>query len=453
MFKTLMRAILIVLASFALCTLAYAQQLGAPPHAAPTTGVEVHQLPSMEKKPIHFDAEKATTAYLARIKGPERTRSNSYFEGGYLLLVVDALYALVVMGILLWLRISAWMRNFAQNRTRSRFWQVPIYFIMFFVVATAATFPLTLYEGFFREHAYGLSNQNFVQWFGDFAIEFATTLIILTLMITLLYAGIRAARRGWWLWGAALTMFFMAAVTLIYPVYLAPLFNHYQPLPDGPVKQQILSLARANGVPATNVYEFDASRQSNRISANVSGLFGTTQISVTDNLLTRGTPSEAKAILGHEVGHYVMNHVLVNLLWFAIVFVIGFWFADRIFRLLTGLFGGNWDVRTVEDPAGLPALYAAFTIYMFFATPFVNTIIRTQEAQADIFGVNAAREPDAFATSVLKLSEYRKLEPSPLEEWVFFDHPSGRSRISMMMRWKAEHINDPDIKAGPVSPQ
>ncbi len=91
------------------------------------------------------------------------------------------------------------------------------------------------------------------------------------------------------------------------------MLNHYQPLPEGPVKQQILSLARANGVPATNVYEFDASRQSDRISANVSGMFGTTRISVTDNLLKRGTPAEAKAIVGHEIGHYVMNHVMVNL--------------------------------------------------------------------------------------------------------------------------------------------
>jgi STE24 endopeptidase len=206
-------------------------------------------------------------------------------------------------------------------------------------------------------------------------------------------------------------------------------------------------------VPATDVYEFDASRQSDRISANVSGLFGTTRISVTDNLLKRGTPREAKAILGHEIGHYVMNHVAVNLLWLSIIYIIGFWFADRAFRFLTGLFGGNWDVRTIDDPAGLPVLYAAFTIYLFFATPFINTIIRTQEAQADMFGVNTTREPDAFATSVLKLSEYRKLDPSPLEEWIFFDHPSGRNRIAMMMRWKAEHINDPDIKAGPVSPQ
>ncbi len=451
MLKTLARALALALASFAVCTIAYAQ-LGAPPRAAPVTDVEVHQLPSMNK-PVIFDPAKATAAYLARVSGSARARSDSYFEGGYGLEVIDALYALVVAGLLLWLRISARMRNHAQSLTRSRFWQVPIYFVQFLVVLTVATFPLSLYENFFRERAYNLLNQNFLQWLGDFGTRFVVTLVLFTVLMTLLYAGIRAARRSWWLWGAGLAVVSFALVTLIYPIFVAPLFNHYQPLAEGPIKREILSLARANGVPANNVYQYDASRQSDRISANVSGLFNTTRISVSDNLLKRATPREIKAIAAHEIGHYVLGHSLTIILWFAILFLVGFWFVDRVFRLLSSLFGGNWDVRNIDDPAGLPALCAAGALYMLLATPFLNTIIRTQEAQADIFGLNAAREPDAFATVALKLGEYRKLEPSPLEEWVFFDHPSGRSRIAMAMRWKAEHMGDPDIKAGPVSPQ
>jgi STE24 endopeptidase len=121
--------------------------------------------------------------------------------------------------------------------------------------------------------------------------------------------------------------------------------------------------------------------------------------------------------------------------------------------VLVDFFGGNWDVRTVDDPAGLPVLAALFTFFFLIATPITSTISRTTEAQADIFGVNASRQPDGFAEATLQLSEYRKLDPSPFEEFVFYDHPSGRSRISMMMRWKKEHLNDPDIKAGPASPQ
>jgi STE24 endopeptidase len=453
---TPIRIVLLALMSLAFCTLfhapAYAVQLGAPPHAAPTTDVEVHTLPPMTK-PVVFDPAKATAAYLSRVGGEARAKSDSYFEGGYVLQVVDAVYVIVLMGLLLWLGISARIRDFAQRLTARRFWQVPIYFIVFIVLATVATFPLLLYQDFFREHAYGLLNQNFAQWMGDFAIKFAALLVSLTIFVTLVYAVIRKVRHRWWLFGTMIAIVFIAAFTTIFPVYLAPLLNHYQPLPDGPVKQDILSLARANGVPARDVYEFDASRQSDRISANVSGMFGTTRISVTDNLLIRATPQEVKAVLGHEIGHYVLNHVMVDLLWFTLVFAIVFWLMDRAFRTLTWRFGEKWNVHGIDDPAGLPVLYAAFAFFMLLATPFANTIIRSQEAQADLFGLNAAREPDAFATVALKLGEYRKLDPSPLEEWVFFDHPSGRSRIAMAMRWKNEHLNDADIKAGPVSPQ
>ncbi len=422
------------------------------PLAAPTQSVSVQQLPPATNQP-HFDADKATAAYLAQVSGEKRARSDAYFEGGYWLILVDALYALAVMGLLLWLKISAALRNFAQGLTRSRFWQVPIYVAGFVVITAVATFPLTLYENFFREHAYGLSNQTFLQWFGDFATGFGVNLVMMLVLATLIYAVVRAAKYSWWLWGAGVTIAFLAFVMLIAPVFIAPLFNHYQPLPAGPLKTQILNLASANGIPVNNVYEYDASRQSDRITANVSGFLGTTRISLADNLLKRCNDREILAVVGHEMGHYVLGHVYTGLTWYGLVIVLGFAFVNWGFGVLTGIFGGNWDVRTIDDPAGLPVVVALFTIFMFLMTPVTNTISRTTEAQADIFGLNAARQPDGFATVTLKLSEYRKLEPGKWEEIFFYDHPSGRARISMAMHWKAAHLSDPDIAAGPASPQ
>ncbi len=416
------------------------QSLAATAHAAPTLAIK-------------FDPVKATNAYLAQVSGAARKRSDSYFEGGYALILVDTLYSIAVSALLLWAGVSSRMRNFAQSLTRSRFFQAPIYVGMFVVITSALTFPLTLYEEFFREHAYGLSNQNFGQWFGDFAIGFAVQFNIFVIALTLIYAVIRATPRLWWAWGTLVAIALAAVVITVEPVFIAPLLNHYQALPESPIKANILALAKANGIPADNVYEFDASRQSKRISANVSGLFGTTQISLNDNLMKRCNPREIEAVLGHEMGHYVLNHVAIGMTWLGLVFLVAFLFLNWGFRTLAGIFGGNWDVRSIEDPAGLPVLTALLAIFLLLATPVTNTITRTLEAQADIFGLNAARQPDGFATATLKLSEYRKLDPSPLEEFIFYDHPSGRTRISTAMRWKAWHINDPDIKAGPASPQ
>ena len=425
------------------------------PAAAPTTHVTVQSLPP-SPAPVHavaFDPEKATNAYLARVSGAARARSDSYFEGQYLLLLIDTVYSLVVSAVLLWFGFSAGMRNIAQGITRSRFWQVPIYVAQFVILTTVLTFPLTVYEDFLREHSYGLSNQTFMQWLGDFGTGVVISFVAAIVALMLIYAVIRATPRMWWAWATIVAIAFFTFGALIQPVFIAPLFNHYQPLQEGPLKTSILDLARANGVPATNVYEFDASRQTKRISANVSGFLGTTRISLNDNLLQRCSPAEIEAVLGHEMGHYVLNHAAIGITWMGLVILIAFLFLQGGFAGLVNVFGGNWDVRAIDDPAGLPVLSALLAVFMLVATPVTNSITRTLEAQADIFGLNAARQPDGFATVTLKLSEYRKLDPTPLEEFVFYDHPSGRTRISTAMRWKAAHLNDPDIKAGPVSPQ
>ena len=432
------------------CNVASAQ---SGPVAAPTTKVTIQTLPDVPSPQAGFNAMKATDAYLAEVHGEARAKSDSYFEGGYVLILVDAIYAITVSAILLWLGISARIRDFAQARTKSRFWQVPIYAIAYTILTVAMTFPLTVYESFIREHAYGLSNQNFAQWFGDFGTGFAVNLVITTILITIIYAVIRRAPRTWWIWGTLVTVVFLAIGAAIAPVFIAPLFNHYEPLPEGKLKSEILSIARSEGIPATNVYEFDASRQSKRVSANVSGMFGTTRISMNDNLLKRCTPREIIAVLGHEMGHYVLNHVAILITWMGLLIFVAFAFLNWGFKWLVKRFGAAWGVKGIDDPAGLPVFMALLSFFFFLATPVQNTITRTVEAQADIFGVNAVRQPDGFAKATLTLSEYRKLDPTPLEEFVFYDHPSGRSRIYMMMRWKAEHLNDWDIKNGPVSPQ
>lgn len=431
---------------------ATAQQAG--PVAAPTTVVETQSLPPIAApRTAAFDPQKATNAYLARIGGAARARSDAYFEGGYWLILVDTLYTVAVAALLLWLRVSASIRDFAERQTRSRFWQVPLYVGPLIIVFLVASFPLTLFEDFFRERAYGLMNQTFLQWFGDQLVGWGFAIAGGTIALTLIYAAIRAAPRNWWIWAAALAILFSAVFTMAYPVLVAPALNHYSPLPASPLKSDILSLARANGIPADNVYEVDASRQSDRISANVSGFLGTTRLTLNDNLLKKASHDEILAVLGHEMGHYVLDHVWYGLLLDGVLTFAVFAFLAWGFRILTDFFGGSWDVRRIEDPAGIPVLVMLYAVAALVLTPISNSITRSLEIQADMYGLNAARKPDAFATVVLKLSNYRKLDPSPLEEFVFYDHPSGRTRIWEAMRWKAEHLKDPDIAAGPVSPQ
>jgi len=389
-----------------------------------------------------FDPDAATEAYLATLSDAARAKSDAYFEGGYWLILVDAAYAAVVALILLFTRLSASMRSVAEAIIPWRWLQTLLYAAMFIVVTAALTFPLTMYEGFTREHEYGMSNQTFDAWLGEYGIGLAVNVVLSGLFITGIYAIVRRAPNTWWIWGTAATAVFMTIAIMLAPVYISPLFNDYKPMADSELKQQILSMARGSGVPADNVYVVDQSRQTKRISANVQGIFGTTRISLNDNLLERSTPAEVKSVMGHEIGHYVLGHVFELIVYFSLLAGVGFAFVQWGFHALHRAFGGLWGVRDISDPAGLPIAMLLFAVYGLFATPVQNTIIRSNEAEADIYGLNAAREPDGFATIALKLSEYRKISPTPLEEFIFFDHPSGRSRISMAMQWKAENMNE-----------
>ena len=396
----------------------------------------------------HFDVEVATNAYMAQLSPQARANSDAYFEGGYWLVLWEALVVLGVAWLLLGTRLSVRMRDFAERLTRFRWLQTVIYAVQYIVLTTLLTLPWTIYEGFVREHKYGLSSQNLAQWMGDQAKGLLVALILGTVALVIIYAVIRKAPRTWWLWGAGVAVVFVMFVATIAPVYIAPLFNTYKSLPETPLKAQILSMARANGIPATDVYWFDASRQSKRISANVSGMFNTTRISLNDNLLNRSTLSEIKGVLGHEMGHYVLNHVYKGVVFFGLIFVIGFALVAWSFTRAERRWGQRWGIRGVGDVAGLPLIAALFAIFGFFMTPVNNTITRTMEAEADMFGLNASRQPDGFAQAAVQLSEYRKMHPGPMEEFVFFDHPSGWNRIHRSMVWKAEHIGDPDIRAG-----
>jgi STE24 endopeptidase len=428
-----------ILSGLVLLALAGAATAQAPP-ASPTPPA------SATGEAAQFNAQAATDAYMATLSPEKRARSDAYFEGGYWLTLWDFLYGLGVAWILLGTRLSARMRDLAERLTRFRPLQTFLYALQYILATALLSLPLGIYTGFFREHQYGMSNQTFAAWGGEWLKGIGLGLVLGGLALTALYGVLRKAPRTWWLWGALVSLLFLVVGIALGPVYIEPIFNKYTELRDPTLRDPILSLARANGIPAEHVYVVDASKQTKRVSANVAGLFGTTRIALNDNLLHRTSPAGVKAVMGHEMGHYVLNHVSKSILFFGVVLVAGFAFLRWAFDRAAARWGGKWGLRGVADPAGLPLLLALFSLYGFVLTPIINTHIRTGESEADIFGLNAAREPDGFAEVALQLSEYRKLDPGPVEEWIFFDHPSGRNRIAMAMRWKAEHLGD--VKPG-----
>lgn len=397
-----------------------------------------------------FDVETATRVYLDSLQGPARAQSDAYFEGGYWLIGWAAVVAVLVDWLILNFRMSAAFRNLGE-RVSKRSWIVTwITALLYSIVAWVLLQPWTIYSGFVRERSYDLLDLGLGAWFKEELMSLGVELVVAPLLVVAIYTLIRRAPKTWWLWGTGVTGVFLAFSMLLAPVFVAPLFNDYTEMEQGPLRDKIVAMAQHYQVPADHIYVFDQSKQHKRISGNVSGLGPTIRISLNDNLLDRTSPEEVMAVMGHELGHYKLNHVFVIIGIMLLIVGAAFFLIARIAPLLIARFGARWGVRDLADPASLPVIGILLTLVFLLANPLLNSLVRWAESEADAFGLEAAREPDGFARVAMRLSEYRKIEPGPIEEILFFDHPSGATRVRMSMQWKAKNVANPAIETPPA---
>lgn len=425
-------------ALFLLLCVGASSVLRAQPAIQPT--VDITKVPAAAQPSDHFDADAATDAYMAMMPPAAIARSDAYFEGGYWLILWDFLIGSLICLLLLQTRWSARMRDLAERITRFRWLRSVLYWIQYLIITSILGFPLTWYEGLYREQKYGLATQTFGPWMVDQFKGLLLGAVLGAIVVVILLWIVRIAPRTWWIWGSLAGIVLAIVLVAIGPVFLQPIFNKITRLDDPRVTTPVLRMAHANGIPTNDVYEIDASRQTTRMSANVSGFAGTTRITLNDNLLRRGSLEEIEAVMGHEMGHYVLHHILSGTFFIAVVIVLSMAYLFWGVRWAIARFP-RWEIRDPSDPAVIPLAVLLVSILFFVLTPVMNTQTRMQEKEADMFGLNASRQPDGFAQAAIHLGEYRKMHPGKLEEWIFYDHPSGYNRIHSAMVWKAQNLD------------
>ena len=357
--------------------------------ALPAFGQDVPtavQVPDSASRQVAFDVDSAVNSYVNVLSDEEREMSDAYFEGGYWLILWGFLVDVVIAWIFLSLGLSRWMKNVCM-KVKSVNLQNLIFVGLYLVFSFILAFPYSLYVNFIREHRYDLSNMSFGGWFGEELIDLTVNIVLIGILLVIIYWVIRKTREKWWIWAGMVCSAFIFVVIFISPVFIAPLFNEYSELPEGELRAEILSLARANGIPTDHVYQFDASKQSKRISANVSGIGKTIRISLNDNLLNRCSDEEIKSVMAHEMGHYVLNHIPIFVLVLTVLFLFGFGLSPSEFQLPQyQVRVKRWNISGISDIGGLPLLAVILSFYMVLATPITNNLTRSTEVEADIFG-------------------------------------------------------------------
>jgi STE24 endopeptidase len=385
-----------------------------------------------------FDPQAATAKYIDSLGPAALQKAHDYTIGREWML----LWALLVAGVVTWLIVRSGLldrldRRFDQRRLALRAFLVSLVYL---VLASLLTLPWTIYSDWWHERAYGRTSQPLGDFLGQGVLSIAVTSLVGAIFFIGVYWLIRRAGRAWWLWSGGLAAVALAFVMLLSPVLIEPLFNKYEPVPPGQVRDAVVSMAQRAGIPADKVYMFNGSRQSNNFTANAGGVGSTARVAISDVALKNASLDEVRAVTGHEIGHYVLKHTWWGILVFSVLAIVFFWLADRLFPRFARVFGSN---AAIGDPRGIPVLMFIISLLGLVALPLLNTFSRTLESQADMYSLRTENRPDALSSALVKTAEYRYPRPSPVEEFIFYDHPSVERRVLTAMKWKAAHPEPP----------
>ena len=381
-----------------------------------------------------FDPETATRTYIDLLGTEALAKSAAYTTGNHWLL----LWGLVVTGLVTWLIVRWGILDRVAARLARRGPNLRALLVAgtFLLVSALITLPWSLYQDWWRERAYGRTSQPLGDFLAQGAIGIALSTVLGALFAMGVYALMRRTGRRWWLWSAGLTALAVSALLLAAPILIDPLFNDYQPVPAGEVRDALVVMAQQAGVPTDRIFVFDGSRQSNNFTANVAGLGGTARIAISDVAFKGASLDEVKAVTGHEIGHYVLGHVWRLVIAVTVLALVFFWLADRLYPRFARAFG---SCAALADPTGLPVLLFIVALFGLLAQPAFNALIRVGEVESDRYSLETVNLPDALASALVKTAEYRYPRPGALEELLFYNHPSVERRVRRAMEWKAAH--------------
>ena len=385
-----------------------------------------------------FDPNAATARYIDSLGPAALQKAHDYTVGKEWML----LWGLLVAALVTWLIVKSGMLDRLSNRIAERRSNLRAFAIglAFFLVSAVLTLPWTLYADYFREKSYGRTSQPLGDYLGQLTLITLITALLGALFMTGVYWLIRRTGKRWWIWSGVLAAAGFSFVILLAPVLIEPLFNKYEPVPPGQVRDAVVSMAQRAGIPADRVYMFNGSRQSNNFTANAGGVGSTARVAISDVAFKNASLDEVRAVTGHEIGHYVLKHTWWGILFYSAAAVLLFWIADQSFPWFARKFGST---ATLVEPRGIPVLLFMVSLFGLAASPIFNSFSRTLESNADLYSLQTENRPDALSSALVKTAEYRYPRPNKLEEIVFYDHPSVEARVRSAMEWKAAHPEPP----------
>jgi STE24 endopeptidase len=405
-------------------------------------------LVAQEQAPMPDSSAMAITPPASAITAPEESgpvavpemsdKAARYYRSGNVLWFVNQFWGLLIPALFLFTGFSAKIRDWAQQLGRKWFFVIGLYFVIFTVINFIIDLPLSYYQGFVRQHAYDLSNQTFGKWFGDSLKELMVGLIMGVLFLWVPYLLLKKSPKRWWLYVSILAVPFLFFMMLISPVWIDPLFNKFGPMNDKALEAQILALAEQAGIEGSRVYEVNKSVDTKAVNAYVTGFMNTKRIVLWDTIIAKLEDKELLFVMGHEMGHYVLGHVIKGILFFAVLILLTLYVAYRVSGALINKFKDRWGFDQLSDIASLPLIILLVSVFSLLITPIALTFTRYQEHEADRFGLEITQTNHAAATAFVKLQQENLGNPRPglLYKLWRSSHPTLGDRIDFCNEYR-----------------
>jgi STE24 endopeptidase len=357
-----------------------------------------------------------------------------------ILYFIETGWGILQLILLLALGIAARMRNVAVNVSKNRWAQGFTFTFLLLFLTTLLNLPLDMY-GHHISIAFGQSVQHWGSWFGDLGKSFGLTFIFGGLFVMLLFWVIRKSPTRWWFWFWIPAMIAVVLGVFVVPVFIDPLFNKFEPLAQSnpELVTRLEKVVQRGGIdiPPNRMFLMKASEKVTGLNAYVTGIGSSKRVVVWDNSIAKATPDEISYIFGHEMGHYVLNHIPKTLVFLSVLLLIEFYLGYLGMHWLIRRYGARWRIPSQSDWAALVVLLLIFSVLSFLSEPIINGFSRSTEHAADVYGQEAIHgivaDPQSTAQhSFQVLGEQSLTDPNPnrfVEFWTF-SHPSITSRAA-----------------------
>jgi len=404
--------------------------------AAAATLVEGQTLP---KVPPTSDA-RASGGDKARrhFTADELARGRAYANGRYLLFFLRLALTLGLLAVLTLTRLSTTLHDLSVSAAGGRVWlTVMIFGLLVSLLYYAVTFPLSLYGGFLREHAFGLSTQNLAAWAWDYAKGALIGTVIVLPLLVLLYRLIRWSPGSWYLpaWAAAVIV--MALMAELSPLLIDPLFHKFKAVEDQGILERVRTLTDRAGLEVGPILEMDASRKTKKTNAYFTGLGRAKRVVLYDTLIATSPPEEVELVLAHELGHWKHHHIWKGMALGAASMLVALWLIAHLLNAAAA--SGRFGFIHPADVRSLPLLLLSFLLLITLTMPIQQAISRAFERQADLESLRLTNNPDAFIAAEVSLARANlaDLDPPRPIVWLLYTHPPVLDRIAMAERFRA----------------